>query len=90
MAGRSASVWPSVITSSFMSIVGLGHTTGRVASALTYAIFEVTVPELAVMAIAVVLVPSTLARPAAVILTSDGFAEVQVAVEVKVCVLPLL
>jgi hypothetical protein len=51
---------------------------------------DVMVPEVAVMPIAVVLVPRTVANPAEVIPTSDGFAEVQVTPEVKVCVLPLL
>jgi hypothetical protein len=50
----------------------------------------VTVPEVAVIAIAVVLVPRTLAKPAAVILTSEEFDEFQVTVEVRVCVVPLL
>jgi hypothetical protein len=52
--------------------------------------FDVTVPDVAVIPIAVVLVPRTLAKPAAVILTSDGFDEVHVTVAVRVCVPPLL
>jgi hypothetical protein len=71
-------------------MVGEGQAIGSVESALRYAMLEVTVPRLAVIPIAVVLVPRTAARPATLILTSDGFAEVQVTDDVMVCVLALL
>ena len=90
IAGKSASLWPLVTTRTFMAIVGFGHTCGKVDKALRNAVFEVMDPCVAVIPMAVVLVPSTVATPVAEMLTSDGFPDTQVTAFVIEAVVPLL
>src|ERR1700730_276255 len=86
MARKSASVFPLVITSSFMSMVGAEQNGGSSATALNQAGLETMPPELALTGIALELVPSTLAKPAGVMLTSEELPEVQTTVVVMSCV----
>jgi hypothetical protein len=70
--------------------VGDGQTLGKLDNALRKAVLDVMVPWVAVMAIAVLLVPSTVAIPALVMLTKEGFADTHVTDEVMSFVLPSL
>ncbi len=78
MAGKSASALFVVTTSSFISIVGDEQTIGRLDNALSHAQFEVTEPDVAVMATALLLVFKTCARPEELMLTTDGVPDFQV------------